>query len=152
MSLALKPDGGELMTCNFDADSVSIVETTPNEVLSSALVGAKPVRAVVSLDNSRLYVSNFGANSVAVYDIDIGKVIAVLPVGTRPDALALSQNQDFLLVLNSGSGDLTVIQKRKPSKLEPSEYSVRIFIPVGMQPNQIAVKAFLLATPVADRH
>ena len=91
-----------------------------------------------------MYVSNFGANSVAVYDIDVGKVVAVLPVGTHPDALALSQSQDFLFVLNSGSGDVTVIQKRKPNKLEPTEYSVRIFIPVGMQPNQIAVKAFLL--------
>jgi YVTN family beta-propeller protein len=117
-------------------------------VLSSLLIGAQPVRAVVSLDNSRLYVSNFGANNVAVYDIDLGRVIAVLPVGTHPDALALSQSQNYLLVLNSGSGDVAVIQKRKPKKLEPSEYSLRTIIPVGMQPNQIVVKSFLLTKPV----
>jgi YVTN family beta-propeller protein len=106
---------------------------------------------VVSLDNSRLYVSNFGANSIAVYDIDLGRVIAVLPVGTHPDALALSQSQNYLLVLNSGSGDVAVIQKRKPKKLEPSEYSLLTIIPVGMQPNQIVVKSFLLTKPVAER-
>jgi DNA-binding beta-propeller fold protein YncE len=148
VSLALKPDGGELITCNFGADSISIIETTPNEVLSSNLIGSQPVRAVVSLDNSRLYVSNFGSNNIAVYDIDLGRNIAVLPVGAHPDALALSQNQNYLLVLNSGSGDVAVIQKRKPKKLEPSEYSLLTIIPVGMQPNQIVVKSFLLTKPV----
>ncbi len=150
VSLALKPDGGELITCNFGSDSISIIESTPNEVLSSQLIGAQPVRAVVSLDNSRLYVSNFGANSVAVYDIDIGKVIAIIPVGTHPDALTLSQSQNFLLVLDSGSGDIAIIQKRKPNKLEPSEYALLTIIPVGMQPNQVVVKSFLLTKPAAD--
>ena len=144
VSLALKPDGGELVAFNFDAGSISIIETTANEVSGSYLIGAQPTRGVVSLDNSRLYISNFGSNNIAVYDIDLGKVIAYLPVGTHPDALALSQNQNYLLVVDSGSGDLAVIQKRQPKKkFEPSEYSLLTIIPVGMQPNQIVVKSFL---------
>jgi DNA-binding beta-propeller fold protein YncE len=72
-------------------------------------------------------------------------VIAYLPVGTHPDALALSGNQNYLLVVDSGAGDVAVIQKRKPKKkFEPSEYSLLTIIPVGMQPNQIVVKSFLL--------
>jgi YVTN family beta-propeller protein len=102
----------------------------------------------VSADNSRLYVSNFGSNSVAVYDIDLGKIVATVPVGSQPDGLALSQNQSFLLVLNSQSGDVTVIQKRKPRKLEPSEYSLLTMIPVGAQPNNVVVKSFLVTAPV----
>jgi len=47
-------------------------------------------------------------------------------------------------VLNSQSGDVTVIQKRKPRKLEPSEYSLLTMIPVGAQPNNIVVKSFLV--------
>jgi hypothetical protein len=40
---------------------------------------------------------------------------------------------------------LAVIQKRIPKKkFEPSEYSLLTIIPVGMQPNQIVVKSFLL--------
>ena len=123
---------------------MSIVETTTNEVGGSNLIGTQPVRGVVSADNSRVYVSNFGSNSVAVYDIDIGKVIAVLPVGSRPDGLALSQSQNYLLVLNSQSGDVTVIQKRKARKLEPTEYSLLTMIPVGVQPNNIVVKSFVI--------
>jgi len=145
--LALKPDGGELIVTNFDADSVSIIETATNEVGGSYLIGTRPARSVVSGDNSRLYVSNFGSNNVAVYDIDYGKMVATIPVGSQPDGLALSQSQNYLLVLDSQSGDVTVIQKRKPRKLEPSEYSLLTMIPVGVQPNNIVVKSFLLKGP-----
>ena len=105
---------------------------------------------MISLDNSRLYISNFGSNNIAVYDIDLGKIVAYLPVGAHPDGVALSQNQNYLLALDSGSGDVAVIQKRtQKKKFEPSEYSLVTIIPVGMQPNQIVVKSFLLTKPEA---
>ena len=66
VSLALKPDGGEMMVCDFDSDSISIVETANDEVGSSVLIGQHPARGLVTLDNSRLYVSNFGSDSVTV--------------------------------------------------------------------------------------
>ncbi len=144
VSLTVKPDGGEMMVCNFDSDSISIVETGNDEVGSSQEIGQHPARSVVTLDNSRLYVSNFGSNSVAVYDIDMGRRIATLNVGAHPDALALTPDQNYLLVLDTESGDVTVIQKRKPRRtLETSEYSLLTLIPVGMQPNAIVIKAFL---------
>jgi YVTN family beta-propeller protein len=142
VSLALKPDGGELIVCDFDSDSISIIETGNDEVGSSALIGQHPTHAVVTRDNSRLYTSNFGSNSVAVYDIDVGRRIATVAVGSRPDGLALSQDENYLLVLDTQAGDVTVLQKRTPRKLEPTEYSLLTMIPVGVQPNAIVVKAF----------
>src|SRR5205823_14332681 len=59
VSLTLKPDGGELVVCNFDSDSISIIETTTDEVSGSYLIGSHPSRGVVTADNSRLYISNF---------------------------------------------------------------------------------------------
>ena len=79
------------MVSNFDSDSISIIETTTNEVGGSYLIGKVRAHGLVTADNSRLYVSNFGSNTVAVYDIDMGKMIASLPVGSHPDGLALSQ-------------------------------------------------------------
>jgi YVTN family beta-propeller protein len=142
--LALKPDGGELIVCNFDSNSVSIIETNNNEVGGSYLIGTKPARAVLSADSSHLYVSNFASNTVAVYDIDNGKVIASISVGSRPDGLALSNSEDYLLVLNSQSGDVAVVQKRKSTRLDPNEYSLLTMIPVGVQPNNVVVKSFLV--------
>jgi len=63
-------------------------------------------------------------------------------VGSRPDSLALSQNQNYILVLDTQAGDVTVVQKRTPRKLEPTEYALVTMIPVGAQPNAIVVKAF----------
>jgi len=70
-----------------------------------------------------------------------------MQVGSRPDALALSQAQNYLLVLDTQAGDVTVIQKRRPRKLEPTEYSLLTMIPVGVQPNAIVVKAFMMSKP-----
>jgi DNA-binding beta-propeller fold protein YncE len=148
VSLTMKPDGGELIVCNFDANSISIVETGNDEVGSSQEVGQHPSKGVVTLDSSRLYVSNFGSNSVAVYDIDMGRRIWTIAVGSRPDSLALTPDQNYLLVADTESGDVTVIQKRKPRRtLETSEYSLMTLIPVGMQPNAIVIKAFLATAP-----
>ena len=148
VSLAMKPDGGEMAVCNFDSDSISMIETGNDEVGSSQEIGQHPSRGVVTLDNSRLYVSNFGSNSVAVYDIDMGRRIATLTVGSRPDALALTPDQNYLLVVDTQSGDVTIIQKRKPKRtLETSEYALLTMIPVGVQPNAIVVKAFLARAP-----
>jgi YVTN family beta-propeller protein len=144
VSLALKPDGGELIVCDFDSDSISMIETGTNEVGSSTLIGQHPTHALVTRDSSRLYTSNFGSNSVAVYDIDLGRRIATLAVGSHPDGLALSQDENYLLVLDTQAGDVTVIQKRTPRKLEPTEYSLLTMIPVGVQPNGIVVKAFTM--------
>jgi YVTN family beta-propeller protein len=133
-----------MIVCNFESDSISIIETGNDEVGNSLEIGQHPSRAIVTLDNSRLYVSNFGSNSVAVYDIDSGLRIQTLTVGSRPDALALTPDQNYLLVADTQSGDVTVIQKRKPHRtLETSEYSLMTLIPVGMQPNAIVVKAFM---------
>jgi YVTN family beta-propeller protein len=144
VNLTLKPDGGELMVCDFDSDSISIVETGNDEVGSSVVMGQQPAKGIVTRDNSRLYVSNFGSDSVAVYDIDLGRRIATLAVGSRPEGLALSQDENYILVLDTQAGDVTVIQRRTPRKLEPTEYSLLTMIPVGVQPNAIVVKAFRL--------
>ena len=46
-------------------------------------------------------------------------------------------------VPDTEAGDVTVIQKRRPRTLEPSEYSLLTLIPVGVQPNGIVIKTFL---------
>ncbi len=107
VSLALKPDGGEMMVCNFDSDSISIVETGNDEVGQQP---GDPDEAYPSREAwlphwttaRRLYVSNFGSNSVAVYDIDMGRRIATLAVGSHPDSLALTPDQNYLLVVDTG--------------------------------------------------
>jgi len=140
--LALKPDGGELFVSNFGSDSVSTIETGNNEVGNTQPMGGSPVRGLVSADNSLLYESNFGSDSVSVYSIQNGKFLKAIAVGNKPDALALqlarNGKQYFLLVANSHSNDVAVIfiNPDKPA------WSLFTMIPAGVEPRQIAIKAF----------
>jgi DNA-binding beta-propeller fold protein YncE len=147
--LALKPDGGEMFVSNFDGHSVSVIETGANEVGGTYLIGTNPVRATISADNSLLYVSNFGSDTVSVFAIDNSRLLMAIPVGNRPDAIALSPRENYILVVDTQSADVAVIQKRKPRGKDTNPYVMFLLIPVGLQPNQIAVKAFISQTPAS---
>src|SRR5271154_1191341 len=50
IQITLKPDGGEAFVSNYDSDTISEITTTANEVGGAYLVGARPVRGLVSAD------------------------------------------------------------------------------------------------------
>jgi YVTN family beta-propeller protein len=140
--LAMKPDGGEVFSTNFDSDSISEINTWTNEVLGTHIIGTHPSRAVISSESGlappgSLWVSNFGADSAGLYAIDDGRVQSSVRTGAHPDALAFSADQHLLLVTDSGSADLAVI--RTQSKDGPTLFTM---LPAGPHPNDIVVKSF----------
>ncbi len=139
LHIALKPDGGEAFVSNYDSDTISELTTSTNEVGGAYLVGARPVRGLVSADNSLLYVSDFSAGRVGIYSIDDGKLIGPgVKVGEGPDALAFSASGRLLLVVNAQSGDIAVVR----TGANPA--SLLTLFPAGRAPNDIVVKAFLV--------
>ncbi len=135
--IALKPDGGEVFTTNFDSDSISEISTWTNEVLGTYVIGAKPSRAIISGDDSTLWATNFGADSASLYSIDDGRMEAAVRTGSRPDALDFSQDEHLLLVVDSGSSDVAVF--RTESRNGPSLVTM---LPAGAKPNDLVVKSF----------
>jgi len=80
-------------------------------------------------------------------------VLGAVGVGTHPDGLALTSNQDFLLVLDSESADVAAIRMKRlatTSKIS-SDRALYAIVPVGLQPNDIVVKAFFLTERAARR-
>jgi YVTN family beta-propeller protein len=135
--LALKPDGGELFVSNFDSNSISEVVTGTNDVGGAYLMGSRPVRGLVSEDNSLLYESNFSSQEISIYSIDDGKRIGPsIHVGDGPDALAFSAEGHLLFAVDARSGDVAVIRT--------ATRSLFTLLPTGRQPNAIAIKAFRL--------
>jgi YVTN family beta-propeller protein len=85
VDLALKPDGGEIFVSNSLSDSVSEIYNTTDEVGDTYMIGADPVRGLVSRDNALLYVANQRSQEVTVYSIDDGKrASARVHVGDGP--------------------------------------------------------------------
>lgn len=144
VSLALKPDGGEIFASDFNSDTISEIATSTNEVGGAYVIGAHPARGIVSADNSTLWVSNFNADSIGVYSIDDGKLINTIHVGNGPDALAFSAAGHLLLVADATSGDISVVRTLSRSPRGSLNIGTLFtMLPCGKHPNAIAIKAFL---------
>ena len=137
VDLALKPDGGEIFASNSLSDSVSEIYNGTDEVGDTYMIGADPVRGIVSRDNSLLYVANLRSQEVTIYSIDDGKRLSPpVHVGDGPAALAFSAAGHLLFVADSRSGDVAVVRTASPS------HSLFTMLPVGRNPNALADKAF----------
>jgi YVTN family beta-propeller protein len=136
VQLALKPDGGELFSLNSLSDSISEVVTSTNDVGGAYIMGATPVRGLVTRDNSLLYVGNLHSQEVTVYAIDDGKRRGSIHVGDGPSALAFSSAGHLLFVVDARSGDVAVVRT--------ASQSLFTILPTGRNPNAIAVKTFKL--------
>ena len=135
VDLALKPDGGEVFASNSLSDSVSEIYNTTDEVGDTYMIGADPVRGLVSRDNSLLYVANLRSQEVTVYSIDDGKRLSpAIHVGDGPAALAFSAAGHLLFVADSRSGDVAVVRT--------ASQSLFTLLPSGRDPNALVDKAF----------
>ena len=132
--LALKPDGGEIFASNSLSDSVSEIYNTTDEVGDTYMIGADPVRGLVSRDNALLYVANLRSQEVTVYSIEDGKRVGAIHVGNGPAAMAFSAAGHLLFVVDSGSGDVAVVRT--------ASQSLFTMLPAGRNPNAIVNKAF----------
>ncbi len=134
--LALKPDGGELFSSNFSANTVSEIDTWNNQVGGTYPIGDRPVRGLVSRDNSSLWVANFGADSIGIYSIEDGRLVSSVRTGSAPDAMAFSSDEHLLLAADAHSGDISVI--RTQGKLGPTLFTT---LPAGPSPNAIVIQS-----------
>ncbi len=136
VQLALKPDGGELFVTNSLSNSISEIRTDNNDVGGAYLMGASPVRGLVSADNSQLYVGNLHSDYVTVYSTEDGRRLGGpgIHVGDGPTAMAFSSAGHLLFVVDAHSGDVAVVRT-----LNQQMFTM---LPAGKDPNAIAVKAF----------
>jgi len=132
--ITLKPDGGEVFTSNFAANSVSEIYASSDEVGATYTIGDGPTESLASPDSSTLYVANGRSQYVTAYAIDDGRRRGSIKVGDGPVALAFSQEGHLLLAVDQRSNDLALIRT--------STRSLFTLLPTGSQPNAIALKSF----------
>jgi len=135
VQLALKPDGGEVFVSNSLSNSISEIYADRDDVAGAYLMGADPVRGLVSADNSFLYVANLHSEEVTVYSIEDGRRDGIgIHVGDGPSALAFSTAGHLLFVVDARSGDVAVVRT-----LNRQMFTM---LPAGRGPNAIAVMSF----------
>jgi len=114
---------------NASANTVSVINTATNEVVTTIPVGLQPECVAASPDGSRVYISNNLSNSVSVISVATNKVIAVIAVGPNPWGLCVSPDGSKVYVSNS----INV------SVIDAATNTVTKNIEIGEYPNQLAI-------------
>ena len=113
--LAASPDGRFVCVANANADSVSVIDASRDEVVETIctrpaadlLLGSAPNAVMFAPDGRTIYVSNGTNNAIAVIRFDPGqsRLLGCLPAGWYPAGLAFDARRQTLCVANiKGSG------------------------------------------------
>jgi uncharacterized repeat protein (TIGR01451 family) len=127
--IAFSPDGTRAYAVNFTTDSIAVIDTATNQVISNVVVTG-PVRAEVSPDSGRLYVTTSN-DSVAVIDTLTLGIVTTVPVGSSPNGLAVAPNGTRVYVANRNADSVSVI--------DTSSNTVVATVSVGAFPVEVAL-------------
>jgi YVTN family beta-propeller protein len=110
VALLLSPDQSKLYVSNSLSDTISVVDTSTNQVAATVLLrpsmardlpGVTPLGMSLSPDNKRLYVALGDMNAVAVIDTgDQPTLLGYIPAGWYPTGVVVTHNGKQLLVVN----------------------------------------------------
>jgi YVTN family beta-propeller protein len=95
MGIAITPDGSRAYIANFAASTVSVIDTTTNQVVGAPIaVGMTPMGIAITPNGSRAYVANFGSSNLSVIATQTNTVAgAPIVVGTQPRSVAITPDQ-----------------------------------------------------------
>src|SRR5438270_563861 len=87
---------------NSGAGTVSVIDTTTNTVIGSAIpVGSTPVGVAITPDGSKVYVTNLNDKTVSVIATATDTVIgSPIPVGNQPFGAAVTPDGSKVYVAN----------------------------------------------------
>jgi YVTN family beta-propeller protein len=93
----------------FGDDSVAVLDTSSNQVLSTIPVPPGPHGVVITPDDKRVYVSSDGASTVSVIDTSTDSVTDTIEVGQTPHGLAITPDGSSVLVAGFGTNMVSAI-------------------------------------------
>lgn len=94
---------------NTLSNSVTVVNTSTQAVVTTIPVGTSPSGVAVSADGKHIYIANSGSANVSVIDGMTNTVTATIGVGLVPTGLTLSPDGSRLYVANYLSNSVSVI-------------------------------------------
>lgn len=128
LALLLNRRQTELFVTNANDDTVSVVDTSNDQILRTILLrpawvrglpGATPHALALSPDETTLYAALADFNAVAVIDVASGVVRGYIPAGWYPTALSVSGDGARLFVANA-KGVAVRTPNDKPTPYEPN--------------------------------
>ena len=118
---------------NFKDNTVSVIDTAKNTVVSTIPVAAGPHGMVISPDGRRLYVSSDGTSVLNLIDTTVDRVVKTIEVGKSPHGVALTPDGKLLLVAVNGEDRIVFVD----TGTQAAAGSVRVAKPhtIAVQPD-----------------
>jgi YVTN family beta-propeller protein len=107
--LAISPNHRRLGVVSVSSNTVHIVDTRTNKVLSTTDVGRAAHEGSFTADGKQFWVANRGRDSISVVDAEHGGVIANVRVGEGPSKVLMSPDGRTAYVNHTSKSEITVI-------------------------------------------
>ncbi len=89
---------------DFDANTVSVVDTSSGRVLGAVKVGIRPVSVGVDALTGRAFVTNNGDDTVTILDARSGTVLRAIKVGPNPARVVVDERTGRVFVVHGRGG------------------------------------------------
>jgi YVTN family beta-propeller protein len=89
---------------NSASDTVSVIDTATNSVVTTIAVGDNPAVVAITPDGTKAYVTNYQALTVSVIDIATNTVIETVDVGERSIGVAITPDGAKAYVIGTDTG------------------------------------------------
>ena len=132
--VAASPNSSRVYVANSGNNTVYVINTATNQVISTIGVGSSPQGLAISPDGTKAYVANGGNNTVSVINTATNQVISTIGVGSSPQGLAISPDGTKAYVANGGSNTVSVINTATKPGTKPIDPIV-----VGTSPQGVAI-------------
>ena len=129
--VAVSPDGTKAYVANYNADTVSVINTADNTLIATITVGTSPYGVAFSPDGTKVYVTNLSGDTVSVINTTTNNVDATITVGTEPYGVAVSPDGTTAYVTNSFSNTVSVIDLRANASASADPGVPGIFLTVA---------------------
>jgi YVTN family beta-propeller protein len=91
-------------------DSVAVINSSTNQVITQIPVGRSPIRIAMTPDGRKAYVSNAPDGTLSVIDTANRVVTKTISVGRDAQELAVTPDGGRVFVVHKTSGDITVVE------------------------------------------
>lgn len=109
--IVLDPSGKVAYVTNGESNSVTLLDTATNRVISAVEgVGRDPQQIVIHPRGKFGYVSCFDSANLYVIDLVARRVTATIPVGESPQSVAISPDGERVYLVNLHSPEAMVIE------------------------------------------
>ncbi len=116
VGVVVTPDGRKVYVANRGRNTVSVIDTATNTILTSIPVGVHPYGVAVTPDGKKVYVTNFDSepSTVSVISTSTNKVITTVPVlvsggAHNPTGVAVSPDGKKVYVAGYNTENVSVI-------------------------------------------